>query len=341
MDKLPAAVQAQVDEAERISGMLGQEEQPQTEPQDEAPAFETEQPEEPPQFQEPQSEQEQPQEPTTEPEQPKGKGRRFKKVDTDADSEQTFEQRYRSLAGMYNAEVPKLHTQIKEMRDQVQMLHKELEETRAAQVEQPEPEHTITDEDREAFGPDLVNLIEKAADAKAGQVLAQNRELTKELEMLKARLGDVSTKQQVSDQDRFITGLAQQVPNWEELNVDPGFLQWLQQTDPIYGLPRQVALNNAYESLDVNRVATIFNAYQGTQSQAPARPNPKEELQRHVAPSSSRASTQPQGTQNSRIFTSQQIQEFYDDWRRGNISDEQAQRIEAEIHAAAAEGRIR
>jgi len=342
MDNLPAAVQAQVDEADRISQMLTEgQDQPQQDAEQEPPAEQEHQelselePEQQVHNEEPAQETETPQPPT------RSKGKKFKKLEVESDSEETFEQRYRSLMGMYNAEVPRLHAQLKEMREQTEMLHKELEDTRAQQQEQAAPAYTVTDEDREAFGPDLVNLIEKAAESKVSTVLQSKKQLEAEVESLKRRLGDVSEKQVSSERERYLSTLAQSCPNWEQLNTDPGFLQWLQQVDPVYGLPRQAALNSAHEAMDANRVAAIFNAYQGGQEPAQSKPTPKQELQRHVAPSTSRASAAPQGTQNSRIFTSQQVQEFYEDWRRGNISDEQAQRIESDIHAAAAEGRIR
>jgi hypothetical protein len=145
----------------------------------------------------------------------------------------------------------------------------------------------------------------------------------------------------VSDKDRFLVGLGQQVSDWETLNVDQGFLAWLQQVDPVYGVPRQAALSNAYESLDVIRVANIFKAYKQTLPQAPAQSRAKQELQRQVAPTRTRSTTTPSDNVNDKIFTNQDIEQFYNDWRRGFYDEQEAADMEKQIHTAIAEGRIR
>jgi len=145
----------------------------------------------------------------------------------------------------------------------------------------------------------------------------------------------------VSDKDRFLVGLGQQVSDWEALNVDQGFLAWLQQVDPVYGVPRQAALSNAYEVLDVTRVANIFKAYKQTLPQTPAPSKAKQELQRQVAPTRTRSTTTPSDNVNDKIFTNQDIEQFYNDWRRGFYDEQEAADMEKQIHTAIAEGRIR
>jgi hypothetical protein len=113
--------------------------------------------------------------------------------------------------------------------------------------------------------------------------------------------------------------------------------------DPVYGLPRQAALNNAYEALDANRTANIFKQYLATLPAAPttAQQN-RQELQRQVAPTRSRTSTAPAtSTADKRLYTQGEIANFYEEWRRGFIDETDAVRMEKEIHAAIAEGRVR
>jgi hypothetical protein len=259
-------------------------------------------------------------------------------------SEETWERKYLTLKGMYDAEVPRLHADMREMKAQVQQLVAEKAAAEAKLASQPQEtvNSLITEQDKEAFGPDLIDLINRAVKTETKSFEKRESQLLKEIEQLKGQLGSVSERQVVSDKDRFLMGLGQQVPDWETLNVDQGFLNWLQQTDPVYGLPRQVALTNAYEALDVMRVATIFNTYkQLTVPTAPAK-KPNQELQRQVAPTRSRSST-PTATdmQNQRIWTQAQIEQFFNDWRRGYIDDEEAVRMEKEINAAVAQGRVR
>jgi hypothetical protein len=316
---LPKAVQEQLDEADRLAAELDIDQTNNLEtnldpsdPNNPAPE---------PQPQEPVSH-----EPTPEPV-----------------PDSKWEAKYHTLKGMYDAEVPRLHSQVRELNSQVQTL---IAEVAQAKVQTPSPQETakslITEQDKEAFGPDLIDLIERAAESKVSTLRGRESDLMKELNELKSQLGDVSERQVVSDKDRFINGLAKKVPDWESLNTDQGFLTWLQQEDPVYGLPRQIALNNAYEQFQVDRVASIFNAYKATTTPAPStRPKINPELQRQVAPARSRSAAPPADSQDQKIYTQSEIGQFFDDWRRGLFTDEEAASFEKAIHAAVTEGRVR
>lgn len=256
--------------------------------------------------------------------------------------EEKWAHKYHTLKGMYDAEVPRLHSQMREMQTQMQQLIADKAAVEATKVEQKQVvESLITEQDKEAFGPDLIDLIERATESKVGTLREREAQLVQEIKELKGQLGSVSERQVVSDKDRFLVGLGQQVSDWEALNVDQGFLAWLQQVDPVYGVPRQAALSNAYESLDVIRVANIFKAYKQTLPQAPAQSRAKQELQRQVAPTRTRSTTTPSDNVNDKIFTNQDIEQFYNDWRRGFYDEQEAADMEKQIHTAIAEGRIR
>lgn len=258
--------------------------------------------------------------------------------------EEKWSHKYHTLKGMYDAEVPRLHSDMREMKAQLQQLVAEnatLKEVKHAEV--PKAASLITDEDKEAFGPDLIDLIERATDSKVASLRERESQLMSEIKELKGQLGNVAERQGVSEKDRFLAGLSQQVPDWESLNVNSGFLEWLQEVDPVYGIPKNIALTNAYENGDVARVATIFNAYKDVlkpNAKPQARSN-QQELQRQVAPTRTRSGTPPTNSESEQYFTNQDIEQFYNDWRRGVYDDAEAAIMEKQIHAAAAEGRIR
>ena len=257
--------------------------------------------------------------------------------------EETWEQRYHSLKGKFDAEVPRLYAQTRELNDQIKQL---IAENAVAKAQTPQPSPApaktlITEQDKEAFGSDLIDLIERATEQK----LAGNRDLEAqlraEIDELKGKLGNVTERQVVSDKDRYESALTNAVPDWEILNVDQGFLNWLAEVDPVYGMPRQYALTNAYEALDATRTASIFNQYKKSIAPAQnqqARPN----LQSQVAPTRSRTSPAPTNPNvDKRVYTQQDIDAFYTEWRRGFIDEAEAVQIEKDIHAATTEGRIR
>lgn len=258
-------------------------------------------------------------------------------------SEETWEQKYRTLRGMFDAEVPRLHAQSREMNQQIQTLIAENAVAKAQQTRETAPASAktlITEQDKEAFGSDLLDLIDRATESKISGYRDTESQLRSEINELKGKLGNVSDRQVVSDKDRYQAQLSSKVPEWESLNTDAGFLNWLAEVDPVYGLPRQYALNNAYESLDADRTATIFAQYKATV--APVRSNNRADLQRQVAPTRSRASATPEASANGqRIFTQAEITDFYSEWVKGRLDTDEAVRFEKEINAAISEGRIR
>lgn len=258
--------------------------------------------------------------------------------------EPKWENKYHTLKGMYDAEVPRLHNQVRDLQAQMQevMAAKAEADARAAQASQEPVKSLITEQDKEAFGTDLIDLIERATESKVATFKTRENELVNEINQLKSQLGNVSERQVVSDQDRFVFGLGQKVSDWEQLNTDAGFLAWLSEVDPVYGLPRQMALSNAYNALDVDRVANIFNTYKASIAPKQVEKQPKPSLQSQVAPTRSRATSAPTATDaNQKFWTSDEIENFYTEWRRGFLENDEAARLEKEIHAAIAEGRVR
>jgi hypothetical protein len=229
------------------------------------------------------------------------------------------------------------------MNVQVQTLIAENAASKAHQAyEQPSTAKTlITEQDKEAFGSDLLDLIDRATEQKLAGSRDLEATLRAEINELKGKLGNVTERQVVSDKDRYEAALSSQVPDWEAMNVDQGFLTWLAEVDPVYGMPRQYALTNAYESLDANRTATIFKQYKATLAPAP-RQQANRELQRQVAPTRSHTSPAPTtSTADKRVYSAADIDTFYSEWRRGMLDEADAVQIEKDIHAAINEGRIR
>lgn len=315
---LPRAIQEQVEAADAlVAGMNGQTDNPDTDPQPPAPAAQEPEPPTPPVSQEVEPK------PAPVP-------------------EEKWQHKYLTLKGMYDAEVPRLHAQVRELNQQVQTLIAEAAAAKAKPAPEPTPSKPlITDKDAEAFGSDLLDLIDRATEQKIAGFRDREAQLVSEINELKGKLGNVSERQVMSDKDRFLMALSQQVADWEQMNTDPGFLAWLAEVDPVYGLPRQAALNSAYEAFDAARTANIFRQYKATLAPAPQQQT-RQELQRQVAPTRSRASSAPAATADqSRVFTQSEIAQFYEEWRRGLIDNDEAVRMEREIQAAIVAGRIR
>lgn len=254
-------------------------------------------------------------------------------------TEETWQHKFTSLKGKYDAEVPRLHADLRLMRDEISQLRNSRVDP-PKPIEAPAQPSLVTDKDKEAFGTDLIDLIDRATEQKTVPLKAENERLTRELNQVKGNVGSVEQRQVVSDKDRFLMSLDGKISDWRVTNTDEKFLSWLMEVDPVYGLPRQAALETAYNNLDVERTANIFRAFKPDAPAAP-RPNGKEELERQVTPRRTRQTTTPQVAGDKKFYTQGEIGNFYDQWRKGFFTDDEAKQLESAIEAAVAEGRVR
>lgn len=328
MSPLPRAVQRQADEVTRIEKELADRKAvPTSETSETTPPPETPSPEVPPA--------------PTPPPQPT------------PDVVAEWEQRYRTLKGKYEAEVPRLHQQVRDLTQSVQELTQRSQQPPTPAPETPpQKKRLVTDKDAETFGPDLLDLIKRQSEEIAEDLVSKRssslqneiKRLETENQTLKAQLGDVSRNQETSAQENYLAKLTNVVPDWEQVNTDQRFLLWLGEVDPFTGLQRQAYLDDAFKALDVNRTAHLFNAWK--QSVTPAAPAPVQqrqttELQRQVTPGKSKATPAPAADPNTRIWTVNEIEQFYVEVRKGQHTPDEARRIENEINLAVSTGRVK
>ena len=206
----------------------------------------------------------------------------------------------------------------------------------------PESKVVAEPKDVEEFGADLVGMVTRVSQAtlaRAAQVLdAKLAEVDAKIAALTDQLKGTSQTVVASAEQTFFDRLTRLVPEWERINADQGFLNWLAEEDPVYGVPRQNALHLAQQQLNVERVAAVFNAYIGPRKEQAPKTDP---LDKHVSPKSA-ASVAPAPTSKP-VITQAQITQFYNELRQGKYrgNEAEAARLEQLINSALAEGRVR
>ncbi|MBW5800672.1 hypothetical protein [Halomonas elongata] len=245
-----------------------------------------------------------------------------------------WQHRFNVLQGKYNSEIPALRQENSELKNTIAE-----RDRRIAELEQQQPtggaDSGVSDEQLEQFkatyGEDLVDFVTRMVDQRAPSGkpadTGNTQELTERLELLE------SEKHQDAEA-RFWMNLEQAVPTFREVNADPKFHQFLAQFDPSTGVQRQEALSQAQQALDAKAVADIFQLYMNQAEQGAKRSVPDDQ----VEPRTTRATEAPQG---QRIWTGQEISQFYRDKTAGRYGAEEAQRLEADIFAAQRDGRVR
>jgi len=241
------------------------------------------------------------------------------------EEDQKWEARYKSLNGKYQAEVPRLAAANKELQAQLQRLQKQMEELKTAKPK----ESLIKPEELQEYGEPLVDLIRRAA---REEITAKDAEINE----LRNRLEGFEVTASKSVELGFFEKLNAMVPDWMEINEDKEFHSWLDQYDDLAGRRRQDLLADAEGAKDATRVANFFNAWKKTQAIRKVTAN--RNLESQVVPSSTQTNTKPPG---KKIWTRSEIAEFYQRARSGEIDPKQMVAIEADIHAAQLEKRIR
>ena len=259
-----------------------------------------------------------------------------------------WEHRYNSMKGRFDQASQTngmLQEQMREMGDELTRVHATItQRQQAPRQDPPPPRKLVTQADMDTYGPELIDVIRRAAvEAVAPELQSQRQEIRK-------------TGQRVAS-TTVHSALGAQIPNWEEINSSPRFLDWLRKPDVYSGQLRSAMLTAAFQAADAPRVLAFFKGFQteeattghappAQQSSEPETPRvaavPLESL---AAPGKARPASdiQPQGPDAKPVFTRAQVASFYDQVRKGLYAGREADKAKAEqaIVAAGREGRIR
>jgi hypothetical protein len=175
----------------------------------------------------------------------------------------------------------------------------------------------LTQADVQNYGSELLDVSQRAALHAIAPHLMSLEQQNAELQRRLAKEARHRLDQQV----------AAAVPNYQEIDRDPRWHQFLREIDTYTGQPRQALLNIAIADGSASRVVALFNGFLreagGTQASS-------------AAPGRTRSSGgQP-------VFTRAQVKELYARHHRGEFAGKEAEwaRTEHAIIQAGAEGRI-
>jgi hypothetical protein len=245
-----------------------------------------------------------------------------------------LEHKYRTLQGIHRY----LEEQNRTKEQQIAQMRAELDALKADPPARPEV--SVDPNDAAVFGDDMVDMVKRVAEAMFG---ASAKKFDERLAAIEQRLEGTSAAVSKTAEEIFLERLRAAVPDYEAINVDQGFLAWLGEVDPVYGMPRQNALTAAANALDVARVSNVFKAYKAMIAPAPETPKPRaaaKSLESQTAPSTAAPAAAREATVP--VYTTAQVTQFYRDLQSGKYRGREAEanQIEADLNLALAEGRI-
>lgn len=269
-----------------------------------------------------------------------------------------WKQKYAVLKGKYDAEVPRLHQDLKDANARLTSLEDKLASmvTSEPKEEKETPRTDFTPEEIEDYGEDLLDVMGR----KARQIVEQEyrpkiAELESTVSSLKAKLGETGERVGKFEQNEVFAQLDREVEDWRKINVDPEFHEWLDQQDPYSGATRKDLLLNAFNRKNARQVKAFFEGYK--KENAAVIPNTADStpsgqggtdtesrlnLNEYVAPGTPKGGGNAGAPRDKRIWSTPEIGRFYSDVQKGRYKNrpEDKARIEADIVAATREGRI-
>jgi len=259
------------------------------------------------------------------------------------EGEDAYKQKYLTLQGKFNAEVPRLQQDNQRLNGLVDGLQREVERLKSlvetSQTRQDNGVQSQSTIDANAFddyGPEFSNLAKTVT-----MLQAENTKLKQQVSNMS---GDFQMQQQSQKQAAYNSYMSQVVSHvgalgrdFNQLNRDTDFLNWLRQWPE--GESRQDKLRRAESNMDLVATKEIFDTYLGL-AQAPAQ-RPKPNIQPKTAnPEPYR--TPPGTIPTGKFWTRADIKAFHDQKLRGGFKGREAEAdaLERDIHLATLEGRI-
>lgn len=342
--KLPAAIQRQIDQAAEIERQLleeqGQAPAPEQGTPESSPPPETEpndptlgEPPEPP-VGEPSSEDAKPEDP------PKPTKR-----------EAELEQKLRTLNGKYTSEVPALSEQIREEAEKRRALEEELKALREKKETPPEKprEALVTTKDEDEYGRDMLDFVSRAVkDEIYGPLTHITRsikaleDVVKNLQTLPSQVDLVHNRMIQTEQMGFWEKLELLVPEWQKIDEDPSWIEFLDSRPGFSTKTYRALANEAITEMQPEAIVGLVNEWKRqtgqTEKKSKAEKTQKN-LESRVTPE--KASSGSPRPAEPVIWTEQEYANAFDPRYVRGKSEKEIADLQAAADLALREGRIR
>jgi hypothetical protein len=267
-------------------------------------------------------------------------------AETVSQGDDGYKQKFEVLTGKYNAEVPRLHQQLKEQSSALDRLQAEMESLKAKPVEPEIPkESLVTSKDEDTFGSDLIDLARRVTKDEVGVVLqriGQVESMLKNIAELPRRVDQVVQQQAENQEQRFWGTVSQQIPDWTSVDSDPRWIEWLNLTPPFALKSYRELASDAIQAGQAGPIVELVKAWKqqaGIATANATQANNKQELARQVAPTKQAGSQVPQG---KKIWTAAEYERVFDPrLLGGEMSEAEIEALQAEADLAVQEGRVK
>jgi hypothetical protein len=265
----------------------------------------------------------------------------------------TYAQRWRSLQGTFNAQKRSLDETAQRLANMEQLVA-QMQAAPQPAAQSSRPAH-VTDKDVSEYGSDMVEFARRVSREEMAPLAQAMQTLISRIDQLQ---GVVPVVRQVADNqaktahEKFYEQLGSRVPDWQKINEQPRFHDWLLSEDPLSGLQRQTLLTDAHTNLNLERVVNFFEQWKreagvANVPAASTTPTPQQasnvsKLERQIAPGRASAGSTPPAATAKKQWTRTEIAKFYADKMNGRYKgrEAEARTLENDIFLAQREGRV-
>ncbi len=256
---------------------------------------------------------------------------------------ESFKQKYATLRGKYDAEVPRLHQQVKELTDQMNAIREEAHAAKKVEAEKPKEKVSyVTDADREEYGDDLIDFQRRVAKEVSQDYEERFEQQSRVIQDLQSKISN--TDNQVGEVG-FTQKLNALVPGFDQLDSDERWVAWLNEIDPMTRGPRRDQAQAAFNSGDAEAVAHYVSLFRGSvEPVANGKSDRQTELEKQVTPSRSASTVASKSSNNSsKIYSEKELDRGWTKIRDLNTQGkyDDAEKLEAELTVAYMEGRVK
>jgi len=246
-------------------------------------------------------------------------------------SAEYWKQRFQVTQGLLNQQREQMAELRSDFNRQIADLQTQLREANSARPSAEQNDDIdltqyYTQEQIDEYGPDQLKTIVRTS------LQAARREAQAAVEQAVAPIRQEAeeTKQQAAEREKlqFHAQIAEQVPDWVEVDASTEWREWLKEVDENSGMVRNDVLMSNYRARNLRFVVKMFKEFKGAQPSAPQPP---------LAPQGAgRAGVAPQGEQPAAVRgapTPGEIREFYKRASLGKVSEKERTEFEGRLRA--------
>lgn len=248
------------------------------------------------------------------------------------DDVEHWKQKFRTLEGKYNAEVPRYAAEVRQLKQEILNLQNMFQQQKSQVKPEDAPEMgDLNPEDYDDYGDDMKKLA-----STVNRLNAVIKKLSDDNNKLRDQVTTVYQDTENTSFNAFLDKVRSAYPAFDAQDRDPEFIEWVNNMG--------IDLGAIGKSRDVNKAVEVYKAFSRiTGKYQPETPPPppvpsKERIEKQVAPPKSRPIPPQDGKKKQ--WTRADVDQVYRDIKDGVYNEKEAYKLKQEIFNAQRDGRI-